>query len=96
MAPGLPVGGFIAIVFVILLLNVGGVFGYHKFLEKNPDKTVAPKLAPELLAPLRYVSRAETGSGGGNLRPMSGTVGNIGANGGEEGGTAAAANNTIA
>jgi len=54
MAPGLPVGGFIAIVFVILLLNVGGVFGYHKFLEKNPDKTVAPKLAPELLAPLRW------------------------------------------
>ncbi|KAL3937592.1 MAG: hypothetical protein SGBAC_007332 [Bacillariaceae sp.] len=51
---GLAVGGFIAIVIVILILNVAGVIGYQKFTAKNPDKAVSVKLDSGLVPKLRY------------------------------------------
>lgn len=55
MTEGLPVEGFIAIVFVIFLINVGAVFGYSKFLEKNPGKAISVKLGSKLFSVLRWV-----------------------------------------
>ncbi|KAL3937594.1 MAG: hypothetical protein SGBAC_007334 [Bacillariaceae sp.] len=52
---GLAVGGFIAIVFVIAILNVAGVIGYFKFTEKNPEKAPSVKLDSELVSKLRYL-----------------------------------------
>ena len=54
---GLSVGGFIAIVIFILILNVGGVIGYYKFMEKNPDKAVSVNLDAGLVPKIRYVGR---------------------------------------
>ncbi|CAJ1964516.1 unnamed protein product [Cylindrotheca closterium] len=51
---GLSVGGFIGIVIVILILNVGGVIGYYKFTEKNPDKAVSVNLDSGLVPKIRY------------------------------------------
>lgn len=53
---GLESGGFIAIVIVILILNVAGVIGYHKFIASNPDKAVFVKLLDSgIVSQLRYV-----------------------------------------
>jgi len=51
---GLSVGGFIAIVLVIAILNVAGVIGYKKFTEKNPDKAVSVPLDSGLVPKIRY------------------------------------------
>mmetsp|Transcript_30474 Transcript_30474/g.73104 ORF Transcript_30474/g.73104 Transcript_30474/m.73104 type:complete len:283 (-) Transcript_30474:328-1176(-) len=51
---GLAVGGFIAIVIVIFILNVAGVIGYNMFTKKNPDKAVSMNLDSGLVEKLRY------------------------------------------
>jgi len=54
---GLPVGGFVAIVIVILLLNLAGVFGYYKYkeqIERAIDRAAPTTLDSNIVPKLRY------------------------------------------